>query len=358
LENKRIFVEKKTEYNAESRLLEKDIKGYLGIDNLESVRVVNVYEILHCVQNGIGSVQNDIGREDLISILADEGLDNIYYEDIPIDKEDRYFQVELLPGQYNQREDSANKAIKIVFETEDIKVKHSKLLIFSGIEAKDLDLIKKYYINPVEMRLYNGQWTIDNGQLVGGLASREENLKVENIKGFTRMTESEINKIKDINPLLECFNIEEKHIGIGDEFISPKIISTGLPDIILPLKEKSTLDNLNINLEKLSILSKKLDVIGVHAFYLPEKDSNKVYTRNFAPLVGINEEAATGTSNGSLIYFLEKEGYIINGEIISLQGESLNRPSNIYCKIEKLKDDYIVKVGGQAKIVLEGVICI
>ena len=168
----------------------------------------------------------------------------------------------------------------------------------------------------------------------------------------------EINKIKDINPLLECFNIEEKHIGIGDEFISPKIISTGLPDIILPLKEKSTLDNLNINLEKLSILSKKLDVIGVHAFYLPEKDSNKVYTRNFAPLVGINEEAATGTSNGSLIYFLEKEGYIINGEIISLQGESLNRPSNIYCKIEKLKDDYIVKVGGQAKIVLEGVICI
>ena len=213
-------MEKKAEYNAESRLLEKDIKEYLGIDNLENVRVVNVYEILHCVQNDIGSAQDDIGREDLIKILADEGLDNIYYEDIPIDEKDKYFQVELLPGQYNQRQDSANKAIKIIFKTEDIKVKHSKLLIFSGIEDKDLDLIKRYYINPVEMRLYNGQWTIDNGQLVGGLASREENLKVENIKGFTRMTESEINKIKekqgiglDIEDLLFCqkyFREEEK----------------------------------------------------------------------------------------------------------------------------------------------------
>lgn len=167
----------------------------------------------------------------------------------------------------------------------------------------------------------------------------------------------ELNVIKDINPLLECFNIKESDIGIGDEFINPRIVSTGLPDILLPLKEKNILDNLNIDFKKLSILSKKLDVVGVHAFYLPRKNSDKVYTRNFAPLVGINEEAATGTSNGSLTYFLKKEGYIDRDEIVSLQGESLNRPSYIYCKISKSNNDYMVKVGGQAKIVLEGIVC-
>ena len=167
----------------------------------------------------------------------------------------------------------------------------------------------------------------------------------------------EIGEIKDLKPLLKCFNIEEKHIGIGDKFINPKIISTGLPDIMLPLKDKETLDNLNVDFRGLSNLSHKLNVIGVHAFYLPEENSNKVYTRNFAPLVGINEEAATGTSNGSLIYFLKKAGYI-EKEIIALQGEGLGRPSNIYCRIENVEENYVVKVGGQAKVVLEGVICI
>ena len=207
--------------------------------------------------------------------------------------------------------------------------------------------------------IYNGVKKVYQNTKAGKLAVEIffKNCNVEKVL-MEQARPKEIKEIKNLQPLLEAFNIEEKHIGIGDRFISPRIISTGLPDIILPLKEKSILDNLNIDLEKLSILSKELDVIGVHAFYLPEENSNKVYTRNFAPLVGINEEAATGTSNGSLIYFLKKEGYISNSELMSLQGENLNRTSNIYCKIEKSEDDYIVKVGGQAKIVLEGIMCI
>ncbi len=121
------------------------------------VRVLNVYEILGC--------HSEVELKELIDILADGNLDNIYYDNISMEKEDKYFQVELIPGQFNQREDSANEAIKIIFGREDIKVKHWKLLIFSGIEDKDLELIRRYYINPVEMRLYNEQLDARGGQL-------------------------------------------------------------------------------------------------------------------------------------------------------------------------------------------------
>lgn len=167
----------------------------------------------------------------------------------------------------------------------------------------------------------------------------------------------ELGQVEDIDELLDCFNINKKDIGIEEQFITPNIISTGLPDILLPINKKEVLNNIKVDFNKLTKLSKTLNVTGVHAFYLPKLDSNKVYTRNFAPIVGINEEAATGTANGALAYYLKKEGYIKGNEIISIQGESLNRPSKIYCTIDKKDGKYNVRVGGQARIVLEGIMC-
>jgi PhzF family phenazine biosynthesis protein len=103
-------------------------------------------------------------------------------------------------------------------------------------------------------------------------------------------------------------------------------------------------------------ISKRLNVTGVHAFYLPDRNSEIVYARNFAPLVGINEEAATGTASGALIYYLKKNKLIDSNRITSLQGQSLNRPSEIYCYIEEVDDCFRVKVGGNANIVMEGIL--
>ena len=212
MENKRIFVEKKPEYNVESNLLEKDIREYLGINTLESVRVVNVYEILHYVQNDSGDIEKG-----LLNILGEEDLDNIYIDHMAMKDGDKYFQVELLPGQYNQREDSANEAIKIILKGEDIKVKHSKLLIFTGIEHKDLELIKKYYINPVEMR----EIATARGTVTGAVTRPCHSEPSEGtIKGFIQMKEAEIIQMKekqgiglDLEDLLFCqkyFREEEK----------------------------------------------------------------------------------------------------------------------------------------------------
>lgn len=162
--------------------------------------------------------------------------------------------------------------------------------------------------------------------------------------------------IKDIDGLLESMNLIKDQVGILDEYMEPEIISTGLPDIILPIKDRHDFDNLDIDFNKLSAVSKNHNVTGVHAFYLPEKNSKVVYVRNFAPLVGINEESATGTANGALIYYLKKNKLIKDNEIVALQGSSMNRPSEIYCFIEEDGDGFKIKVGGNAKIVIEGII--
>lgn len=164
-------------------------------------------------------------------------------------------------------------------------------------------------------------------------------------------------KVGETAGLLLAMGIKEADLGIPGYRIDPEIISTGLPDIILPINNKEVLENLRIDKGLLIKLSKKLEVTGVHAFYLPELNSKKVYTRNFAPLVGIDEEAATGTSNGALIYFLKKNKLIDGRKITAYQGESLGRPSQIYCSIEEGNGDKIVTVGGRAKIVMKGRIC-
>lgn len=206
--------------------------------------------------------------------------------------------------------------------------------------------------------IYNGVKKVYQETKVGKLAVEIffNNGEIEKVV-MEQATPKDLGVAKDMESLLDCFNIHKSQVGIEGKFVFPKIISTGLPEILLPIKDKDALDNLKVDFNKLANISRRSNVIGVHAFYLPKKDSEKVYTRNFAPLVGINEEAATGTANGSLIYFLKKERYVGKNKIVSIQGETLGRPSKIYCIIDEGNGKCVVKVGGQARIVLEGIIC-
>lgn len=165
-----------------------------------------------------------------------------------------------------------------------------------------------------------------------------------------------IGRVEDIEKLANILNIKVSDIGIMDSDVNPEIVSTGLPDIILPIKEKDILDNIQMDPCELSYFCKDLNIIGVHAFHMPKSNSDKIYARNFAPLVGINEESATGTANGALIYYLKKNNLINKNEIVVKQGEVLNRPSEIFCYIEEKNGIYSVNVGGRANITMEGII--
>jgi PhzF family phenazine biosynthesis protein len=130
-----------------------------------------------------------------------------------------------------------------------------------------------------------------------------------------------------------------------------QVVSTGLRDIFVPVKSLDNLMKLMPKLDVITALSKKYDASGLHVFCLESFHDHDANARNFAPLFGIDEESATGTSNGALSSYLmkyRKDDY--NGEFVIKQGYSMDMPSRITTKIVIENDDIInVLVGGTAR---------
>jgi PhzF family phenazine biosynthesis protein len=158
----------------------------------------------------------------------------------------------------------------------------------------------------------------------------------------------------DYNELSKIFNIDINDIGDVKFNLVPQAASTGLWDIMLPVKTKEALYKLNPNFNALSEYSKISDVGGVHAFTLDTEEGTAL-CRNFCPLYGIDEEAATGTSNGALTYYLYKNDVInkFNQEYSFLQGHNMGRPSIITTKLIN-EESPKVMVGGKAVILTKG----
>ncbi len=162
--------------------------------------------------------------------------------------------------------------------------------------------------------------------------------------------------ITDISELLSYIKIDDYQIGIQDKYYNPEIIYAGLSYIVLPIKEKEVLDNLNIDICSLMEACRDNKITGLLAFHIPESNSDVVYSRSFAPSIGIDEEPSSGISSGALIYYLKKNKLIESNRITSIQGSSLKRPSKVNCYIEDEGNKYKVKVGGNANIILEGIL--
>lgn len=129
----------------------------------------------------------------------------------------------------------------------------------------------------------------------------------------------------------------------------PKAVSVGLCDILLPVKSLELLNSAVQNEVSVIELSKRYDVTGVHMFCPSPVSGEAVHCRNFAPLYAIPEEAATGTSNGALTYYLYRYGAIRPGEVNRfIQGEKMGKPSEILSCLDADGDTAKVRVGGRA----------
>ena len=130
-----------------------------------------------------------------------------------------------------------------------------------------------------------------------------------------------------------------------------EIVSTGLPDIMMPLASVDDLNNLQPDMDALSALSCDLDVTGVHAFAIAD-DGYTAHVRNFGPRYNIPEESATGTANGALTHYLHRQGIIpCPTECHFLQGEAMGRPSVVTTALDK---NGSIRVGGQSRIIAIG----
>ena len=140
-----VFVEKKSGFNVEAQSLLRDFKENLGILDLEDVRVVNKYLI--------SEISEGFYRKALNTIFAELTVDKIYEEKLPINEGEIAFGVEFLPGQYDQRADSASECLALLTAEDKVEIKSAKIVVLKGNISKDaLEKIKKYYINPVDSR--------------------------------------------------------------------------------------------------------------------------------------------------------------------------------------------------------------
>lgn len=204
----------------------------------------------------------------------------------------------------------------------------------------------------LSMNGYVAKKNICNIQTNAGLLS----VFIENNKVFMESGQAIEGMILDeisTDKLSCCLNIDKELFGDPNNELCPQIISTGLYDIILPVKNTFALNSINPDFKALSELSRELCVVGVHAFTL-----SSAYTaecRNFAPLYGIDEEAATGTSNASLAYYLYKYNVLnqMDKDYTFIQGVTMQRPSEIIIRLLQ-KDNLNILIGGTAYILATG----
>ena len=173
---------------------------------------------------------------------------------------------------------------------------------------------------------------------------------IENDTILIEMKKPELVMQLDADVVLETIDVSEDKIVTNQKGMID-VISTGLRDIILEVKDIKTLKEMSILKDNMINVCKRYNLIGMHVVSRETIEMDSDYCcRNFAPAVGIDEESATGTSNASLLYYIMKHDnkFNYNKTYKVEQGYFMNSPSNIYVKFEK--DSNSIYVGGFARI--------
>ncbi|WP_369899523.1 PhzF family phenazine biosynthesis protein [Bacillus manliponensis] len=134
-----------------------------------------------------------------------------------------------------------------------------------------------------------------------------------------------------------------------------QVVSTGIPDLIVPIKTLKGLQCIQPDLERICNICNKYNIVGFHLFTEETETSAVAHCRNFAPLYGIPEESATGTSNASLMgYLMKYKPNILHNNSISMfeQGYIMQQPSNIFTK--RIEND--IFIGGNVLFIEEKMI--
>ncbi len=142
---RRIYVEKRKGFDIEARKLYADLTENLGVRSLDAVRIINRYDI-----SGITDAEYALSRT---IIFAEPPVDLVCDEELPLADGERVFAIEYLPGQYDQRADSATQCVQLLTQKERPTILSAKVIVLRGpISDTEFDRIKSYCINPVESR--------------------------------------------------------------------------------------------------------------------------------------------------------------------------------------------------------------
>lgn len=178
---RRIYVEKKKEYAVEAAGLLADLVGTLGMTQLTGLRIVNRYDIA-----GLSDEDYEAAKR---VVLSEPPVDTVHDETLEIPEGVKSFAIELLPGQYDQREDFAAQCVQLISQGKRPTVAAAKVILLEGnLTDADVEKIKKYTINPVEAQEASTQKP-DSLEM-----SWEAPKPVAIIKGFTQFSKEELHQ--------------------------------------------------------------------------------------------------------------------------------------------------------------------
>jgi PhzF family phenazine biosynthesis protein len=220
------------------------------------------------------------------------------------------------------------------------------------LSDKDATRKLRFFTPTVEVPLC-GHATIATWWLLHHLGLQESGNYTQNTDdGVIGISIEQDGKVFMEQPLQEMRDFVDSQVAADCLAISPDDLSPNLKprlvqrQLMVELKSLDVLNSLNPDLELIERTSNKYDFYGLHVFVLLDEGKTIATVRNFCPRVGINEDAATGTANGSFLEFLRHSGQLPEQSIYKIeQGMALGKPSHIFGKFVNNK----VWIGGIAK---------
>lgn len=181
---KRIYVEKKPPFAVKAKELKEEIGSYLGITAVKDVRVLIRYDV--------ENISDEIFEKACRTVFSEPPVDILYKEEIEVPADGRVFGVEFLPGQFDQRADSAMQCVQFLKEDEEPVIRTAvTYLIIGQISEDEFEKIKAYCINPVDSR------ETDMVKPDTLITVYDEPADVAVMTGFTTMPEAELKKLYD-----------------------------------------------------------------------------------------------------------------------------------------------------------------
>ena len=142
---RRVYVEKKDEFAVAAKGLAHEIKSYLGVEGLERVRILIRYDVEH--------ISDRVFADACRMVFSEPPVDDLYEEEFPLAENERAFAVEFLPGQFDQRADSAVQCVKFLKEDEEPIIRSATVYVVAGtVSDSEFEAVKAYCINTVDSR--------------------------------------------------------------------------------------------------------------------------------------------------------------------------------------------------------------
>ena len=207
---RRIYVEKKAPFAVKAKELKGDLKNYLNLKTIEDVRIFIRYDVEH--------ISDEVFERACRTVFSEPPVDELYREEIAVPENGRVFSVEYLPGQFDQRADSAVQCVKFLNEEENPIIRTATTYLITGsLTDEEFEQIKSYCINPVDSR-ETGMVKPDTLETV-----YEEPADVKVLDGFAHLPEAELKALYDSLGLAMTFR-DFQHIQnyfAGEEHRDP-----------------------------------------------------------------------------------------------------------------------------------------